>query len=133
VVVREFHQALGPEFDIGQYASLDAARTVEAQYIQKYSLAKDRHTRYKFKTRTLLQLRAEWAATQLFAPRAGMTVLEFVRMAGQYNQGTVELINKGAYEQGKQSTSQCAKAARHFGLERQGLNLCILPRCDRPC
>ena len=42
-------------------------------------------------------MRAEWAATQHLASRAGVTVLEWVQMAGQYNKGNLNLLNKAVY------------------------------------
>jgi hypothetical protein len=118
-----FKLAKGDDFDLSQHDTFGYRQVVDRQYVEKYKL-RVKQSRVNFKRRTLIGLRQEWAATQLMAPRAAMSVLEWVRLARLYNHGTVEFLNKGAYEQGKQATSQCAQAAKRYGLDRQGLDLC---------
>jgi hypothetical protein len=122
-LVAAFQHAKGSEFDLAQYQILGSERAVWSSLIRDTGI-NDKQKRTDFRRRKLPGLRQEWVETlDFFAPREGVTVLQWVRMARLYNQGTMDLVNKGVHEKGKQASSQCAQAARHFGLERQGLDL----------
>jgi len=80
---REFRSALGPDFEISSFQSLNAARAVEAQYINKHAFTKDKDVRKKFKRRQLLALRADWNATQTIPLRDQQLMLDFQSLALQ--------------------------------------------------
>jgi hypothetical protein len=80
VLDREFRSAMGPDYDISAFQSLDAARSLESQYLSKYKLKKDTQTRTNFK-RKLKVLRREWNATQSMGLRDDQCMLEFQSLA----------------------------------------------------
>jgi hypothetical protein len=83
---REFRSALGPDFDISVFDSLDSAHLVESKYIRKRGLAKGTTARNDVKRRHLKDLRCEWNATQSMGLRDGQRMLEFQSLAQRYSQ-----------------------------------------------
>jgi hypothetical protein len=81
---REFRSALGPDFDISVFDSLDSAHLVESKYIRKRGLAKGTTARNDVKRRHLKDLRCEWNATQSMGLRDGQRMLEFQSLAQRY-------------------------------------------------
>jgi hypothetical protein len=78
---REFRSALGPDFDISAFETLDKARTVETKYIKRHGLKKDKQTRHNRKTRYVADSRLKWNAPQCVKLRDGQPILEFLSLA----------------------------------------------------